>query len=79
MPVGDLIWMESTVRLELMVIVFAEPAESEMKLEAVLLDAGTVIVLFAWVDEDWTVMLVALVDELENVITRVWLALVVLA
>jgi hypothetical protein len=63
--------MESIVRLELMVIVFAEPAESEMTLEAVLLDAGTVIVLFAWVDEDWTVMLVALVDVLENVITRV--------
>lgn len=47
MPVGDWIWMESMARLELMVIVFAEPADSEMELEPVLLDAGTVIVRFA--------------------------------
>jgi hypothetical protein len=35
-----------------MVIVFAEPADSEMELEAVLLEAATLIVIFCLVDED---------------------------
>jgi hypothetical protein len=63
--------MESMARLELMVIVFTEPADSEMELETVLLDAGRVIVRFAWLEDDWTVIVVALFDDLEKVIHRV--------
>jgi hypothetical protein len=45
-PVGDLICIESIARLEVMTIVFEEPAASEMVLETVLLDAGTLMVVF---------------------------------
>jgi hypothetical protein len=54
-----------------MVIVFAEPADSEMGLETVLLEAGTLTVLFFWLDDDCTVILLAFDDDLENVITIV--------